>query len=97
MDKNGLFSIDQSGFLLNRTDDWYRGLDLGKLVGLVFIDHRKAFDTVDHVIPCQKLKNYGVRKREISWYKSYLCNRKQFGTDSKADDYYYRSATGIVS
>ena len=28
--------------------DWYNGLDLGKLVVLVFIDLKKAFDTVDH-------------------------------------------------
>ena len=48
-DKNSLFSTDLSGFLrlhptitclLKSTDDWYRGLDLGKLVGLVFIDHQ---------------------------------------------------------
>ena len=64
MDKNGQFSNDQSGFLrlrstvtclLKNTDDWYNGLDLGKLVGLVFIDLKKAFDTVDHDILCKKL------------------------------------------
>ena len=99
MEKNGLFSTDQSGFLrqhstltslLKSTDDWYRGLDLGKLVGMVFIDLRKAFDTVDHSILCQKLKHYGIRKRELSWFKSYLSNRKQFcrvsGTDSNVND-----------
>ena len=37
--------------LLKNTDDWYNGMDLGKLVGLVFIDLKKAFDTVDHSIP----------------------------------------------
>ena len=99
IEKNGLFSSDQSGFLrqhstltclLKSTDDWYRGLDLGKLVGLVFIDLKKAFDTVDHDILCQKLQHYGVCQRELSWFKSYLSNRKQFcrvsGTDSKAED-----------
>ena len=47
------FSSDQSGFLrlhstltclLKMSDDWYNGLDLGKLVGLVFIDLKKAFE-----------------------------------------------------
>ena len=31
--------------LLKNTDDWYNGLDLGRPVGLVFIDLKKAFDT----------------------------------------------------
>ena len=87
MDKNGLFSTEQSGFLrlhstltslLKSTNDWYRGLDLGKLVGLVFIDFKKAFDTVDHSILCQKVQHYAVRKHKLSWFKSYLFNRKSF-------------------
>ena len=68
------------------SDDWYNGLDLGKLVGLVFIDLQKAFDTVDHDILCKKLELYGVQQRELSWFRSYLSNRKQFcrvnGVDS---------------
>ena len=95
MKENGLFTSDQSGFLrlhstltclLNMSDDWYNGLDLGKLVGLVFIDLKKAFDTVDHDILCKKLDVYGVQQRELSWFRSYLSNRKQFcrvnGVDS---------------
>ena len=72
--------------LLKNTDDWYNGMDLGKLVGLVFIDLKKAFDTVDHSILCKTLELYGVHHRELSWFKSHLMNRKQFcrvnGVDS---------------
>ena len=87
MKEYGLFSPDQSGFLrlhstltclLKNTDDWYNGLDLGRLVGLVFIDLKKAFDTVDHDILCEKLQIYGVQQRELFWFRSYLSNRKQF-------------------
>ena len=60
------------------SDDWYNGLDLGKLVGLLFIDLKKAFDTVDHDILCKKLELCGVQQRELSWFRSYLSNRKQF-------------------
>ena len=87
MEDNGLFSSGQSAYLrlhstvthlLKNTDDWYNGLDLGRLDGLVFIDLKKAFDTVDHEILCQKLVHYGVKQRELAWFRSYLCNRKQF-------------------
>ena len=65
-------------------------MDLGKLVGLVFIDLKKAFDTLDHNIIYKKLQLYSVQKRELSWFKSYLSNRKQFcsvnGLDSEMGD-----------
>ena len=65
-------------------------LDLGKLVGLVFIDLKKAFDSVDHKILCKKLELYGVQNRELSWFESYLTSRKQFcrvnGVDSEIGD-----------
>ena len=64
--------------MLKNTDDWYNGLDLGKLVGLVFIDLKKAFDTVDHETLCEKLEIYGIQHCELSWFKSNLANRKQF-------------------
>ena len=32
------------------TDDWYNGMDLGKLVGILFIDLKREFFTVDEGI-----------------------------------------------
>ena len=61
-------------------------MDLDRLVGVMCIDLRKAFDTVDHGILCRKVDLYSVHQRELSWFKSYLSGRKQFcrvnGVDS---------------
>ena len=53
----------------------------------VFIDFKKAFDTVNHGILLQKLEHYGICGTSLSWFKSNLSERKQFvnlnGTDSE--------------
>ena len=49
-----------------------------KLTGLVFIDLKKAFDTVDTKLLLEKLAHYGIRNLEQRWFASYLTSRRQF-------------------
>ena len=53
-------------------------LDSGKILIGVFLDLKKAFDTVDHCILLDKLYKYGIRGTLWDWFKSYLENRKQY-------------------
>ena len=55
--------------LIRMTEDWRQALDNGLAVGVVFVDFRKAFDTVSHSLLLQNLQGLGI--------KDYLINRTQ--------------------
>ena len=46
----------------------------------IFLDLRKAFDTVDHTILIKKLNSDGTEDRAGDWFESYLKNKTQFCT-----------------
>ena len=63
--------------LLESTNDWCVNIDRGLLNGVVFIDLKKAFDTIDYDILLSKLSAYGVDELALTWFRSYLTNRRQ--------------------
>ena len=71
--------------LIDVMDYIYKSLDEGKFVIGIFIDLRKAFDTVKHDILLDKLEHYGIRGITLKWFKSYLENRKQFVTTNHTE------------
>ena len=44
----------------------------------MFIDLKKALDTVDHELLVNKLDVYGIRGVANKWLQNYLTNRKQY-------------------
>ena len=76
----------QSGFraahgtitaLLKSTNEWRLNIDRGLINGVVFIDLKKAFDSVDHSTLIAKLRHYGLTSNSLNLLSSYLENRRQ--------------------
>ena len=87
LDGNKLLFSKQSGFrplhsvatcLLKCTSDWYLNMDKGQFTAMIFVDLKKAFDTVNHEILLKRLKEYVVIGSENALFASYLCKRMQF-------------------
>ena len=50
----------------------------------LYVDFKKAFDTVNHKLLITNLPNYGINNLALNWVKTYLTNRTQqtqIGTD----------------
>ena len=86
LNSHDLLSSKQFGFrpkystataLSNFADEVLLNMEQGNLCGAVFLDLKKAFDTVDHCILLSKLSEIGVSPSSIKWFESYLSNRKQ--------------------
>ena len=87
LNENNILFCNQYGFRKNNsttlalakiTELIKETIDNKKIGCGVFIDLRKAFDTVNHNILLTKLEHYGIRGIAVNWFKSYLTNRKQY-------------------
>ena len=70
------YSTDLALLIFN--DYIKKEIDKGNFVLTLFIDLKKAFDTVNHLILTQKMDYYGIRGHCNMFFKSYLSNRKQY-------------------
>ena len=81
LNDNSLLSKYQVGFrpknstlsaLIQMCDEWYANLDKGKLNGVVFLDIRKAFDSINHNTLVNKLETqFEISNNKLKWFKSY--------------------------
>ena len=85
--KHKIFYKYQFGFRKNHAtadalseviDFIYKSLDEGNFVFGIYIDLKKAFDTVQHRTLLYKLQHYGIRGLALQWFESYLSKRKQY-------------------
>ena len=63
--------------MINMDLDGNEGKMEGKMVGAVFLDLSKVFDTLNHGKIIDKLESYGVRDAELKWFGDYIFGRSQ--------------------
>ena len=87
LEKYNLLHCHQYGFrrkhntaqpVLNLLNNIYECLNEDKFNICIFIDLKKAFDTIDPLIQLKKLEHYGFRNTAQKWFHSYLTGRQQY-------------------
>ena len=64
--------------MINLTEKLFKDLNSKNHILSVFVDLRKAFDTVNHQILLRKLEEIGIRGLSLDFFRNYLTNRQQF-------------------
>lgn len=86
LEGNNLLSNKQYGFLPGRStqealvdhiNQITEAVESGKKMAAVYIDLKKAFDSIDHDVLLSKLENLGVCDFMYNWFRSYLTGRQQ--------------------
>lgn len=86
LETNGILDDRQYGFLagrstqlqlLNAMDRWTESLDMGKDTDVIYLDFRKAFDSVPQQRLLSKLKAMGFLGNSFEWIRDFLTGRKQ--------------------
>ena len=62
--------------LLEVLEAWTRILDSGYGVDVIYLDYKKAFDTVPHRRLLQKLSMFGIDDFTLQWILSFLEDRQ---------------------
>ena len=70
--------------LVNLIHKWHKSMDeMQRVIRIVFLDFRKAFDLIDHNKLLENMKEMGVRSVLIRWFASYLNERFHFTRSGK--------------
>ena len=81
LENNELLTEKPSGFRANRTvvdaelelnKFMFKSLNRKEVIGAVYKDCRKAFDTINHTILIPKYPKYGFSQNSLNWFMSYL-------------------------
>ncbi|XP_057296255.1 uncharacterized protein LOC130625211 [Hydractinia symbiolongicarpus] len=89
LEENNLLQCQQFGFRKQRStqqavslfvETIRKNADKAECTGAIYLDLRKAFDTVNHSRLLHKLQLHGIHDIELQWFEDYLFNRTQYVT-----------------
>lgn len=104
IDKHNLLTSSQYGFRTNSSTtlavtDFISTIELARNVGkhtiALFLDLRKAFDTVNHKILLMKLESLGIRGLPLQLLASYLTDRFQYTVLNNVSSSHHRMLHGV--
>ena len=104
LEKNELLSKSQFGYRKHRStelstillaDNIRKAVDEGNIVGVLYVDLSKAFDTLSHSVLLEKLKSFGISGTTHDWFSGYLFNRKQFCVVEKCESEVMNITCGV--
>jgi len=62
--------------LLEAFENWTELLDEGHGIDIIYLDYRKAFDTVPHKRLLSKVQQAGIGGKVLNWIKAFLSDRE---------------------
>lgn len=86
LESNNIITEHQSGFRKNYScetaiqtviDEWKLIISERQMVGVIFMDLKRAFETIDRDRLLVKLFQYGISGKVLEWFRSYLKDRRQ--------------------
>ena len=89
----GFRSLHSTALALSKsTSNWWLSIYKGNMNSVIFLDIKKAFDTVNHEILPNKLNCYGVSDEELLFFASYLQSRTQCCSIDSKESYMWSSS-----
>lgn len=86
IETNNILSEFQAGFRAKNSCEsalqsvlfnWKEALDDGKMIGVVFLDFKRAFETINRHLLLLKMERYGFGQPILNWFREYLNDRYQ--------------------
>lgn len=101
---NNILTKHQAGFQKNNSCEsalqsvlvnWNHAISEKQMIGVVFLDFQRAFETVDRNLLLMKLQKIGFSGKVLQWFQDYLCNRMQLTKYNETESSLKNTSFGV--